>query len=381
MKLKTQFDQIVTPLEFIERGDSSLIEFFATQRGIGIRSFAGGSTQIEGEIEDNAPARGTITKGLLRLLRNAVSKWPAEVNEGRLIIVDLGSDRLSAFPLDYPMFHISIPLRRTLESQVNNSEWANMVTVNTIENLDLFRDLIRRPPRRELTEGVTRIEIDQHVLNMYSFDGHVLGHHQTNVRSDGYLSCDVANDSMKHALSTELRDFGKLEIHEYSDAISLSREGFEIIIDRAYPTTFESALRCYECEVEHSTFEVNTERLLDLCQGAIKVGSKHIEIVPHEGIARIVDTSHMQAPGYRLPSELDEKKVGLSVQVIDRPPCGEIGSLIIEAEDLVFPLKALFEDEHVTFTVLGESKPDYIIVRGYEDFPRFGIRLKTRIGG
>ena len=381
MKIKTQLNHVIPPLEFIERGDSSLIDFSSSERGIKMRSFAGGSVEITGAIEDDTLVHGTVTKGMLRLFRHAVSKWPAEIREGRWTVIELGDHRLSAFPLDYPMFLISIPLRRALEPKAGDNEWSNTVIVNTGENLDVFRDLIRRPSRREPNEGITRIEIDPHVFNMYSFDGHVLAHHQTYVRSDGSLESDVSNVSLKYALSTELRDLGRLEVRHREDAVSLSREGLEVIVEGAHSPTFESALRCYECEVEHSTFEVNTERLLDLCQGAIKVGSKHIEIVPHEGIARIVDTSQMQARGYRLPSELDEKKVGLSVQVIDRPPCGEIGSLIIEAEDLVFPLKALFEDEHVTFTVLGERKPDYLIVRGYEDFPRFGIRLNTRIGG
>ena len=382
MKIKTQFHQVVPPVKFIERGDSSLIEFSDSERGIKMRSYAGGSAEISGEIVDGSSAHGTVTKGMLRLFRHAVSKWSAEINEERWIVVELGRDRLSAFPLDYPMFLVSIPLRRALESKAGNNEWTDTVIVNTGENLDVFRDLIRRPSRREPNEGITRIEIEPYVFNMYSFDGHVLAHHQTYVRSDGHLESDVANVSLKQALSTELRDLGSLEVRHREDALSLSREGFEVIVDGAHSPTFESALWCFECEVEHSRIEVNTERLLDLCQGAVKVGSKHIEIVPHEGIARIADTTHMQARGYRLPSEREEKKVGIAVQVIEGvPPWGEIESLIVEANDVVAPLKVLLDDDEVALTVVGDAKPDYIIVRGYEEFPRFGIRINTRIGG
>ena len=382
MKIKTQLDHVIPPLEFIERGDSSLIDFSTSERGIRVRSYAGGQAEISGEIIGDCPASGTVTKGMLRLFRHAVSQWPAEINDGRWIVIDLGQDRLSAFPLDYPMFFLSVPLRRALESQAGEGEWSNTVIVNTGHSLDAFRDLIRRPSRREPNEGVTRIEIEPRLFNMYSFDGHVLAHHQTYVRSDGYLESDVANGSLKQALSTELRALGSLEVRRREGVLSLSREGFEVIVDGAHSPTFETALRCLECEVEHSRIEVNTKRLLTLCQGAVKVDSKHIEIVPHEGIARIVDTTHMQARGYQLPSELGEKKVGITVQVIEGlPPWGEIESLLVEANDLVAPLKGLIDDDEVTLTLLGEKKPEYIIVRGYEDFPRFGIRINTRIGG
>ena len=382
MKIKTQLNHIVPPLEFIERGDSSLIDFSSSERGIKMRSFAGGSAGIEGEILDGSSAHGTVTKGMLRLFRHAVSKWPAVINEGRLIVVDLGSDRLSAFPLDFPMFLISIPLRRALESRSDDGEWSNTVIVNTGHSLDGFRDLIHRPSRREPNEGVTRIEIEPRIFNMYSFDGHVLAHHQTYVRSDGHLESDVANGSLKQALSTSLRDLGALEVRCRNDALSLSKEGLEVSIDAAHSETFEAALRCLDCEVEHGMIEVNTERLLNLCQGAVKVGSKHIEIIPHEGMARMVDTTHLQARGYQLPSELGEKKVGITTQVIEGlPPWGEVTSLIIEANDLVGPLKVLLDDDEVTLTLLGETKPEYIIVRGYDDFPRFGIRINARIGG
>lgn len=381
MKVKTQLHHIIPPLEFVERGDSSLIDFSTNERGIKMRSFAGGSAGIEGEILDDCPASGTVTKGMLRLFRHAVSKWPKAINEGRLIVVDLGSDRLSAFPLDYPMFLISIPLRRALEPKAGNTEWSNTVIVNTGHSLDGFRDLIHRPSRREPNEGVTRIEIEPRIFNMYSFDGHVLAHHQTYVRSDGHLESDVANGSLKHALSTELSSLGPLELRRRDDALSLSRDGLEVIVDAAHSEAFEEALQCLDCEVEHGTIEVHTERLLGLCQGAVKVDSKHIEIIPHLGIARIVDTTHLQARGYRLPSELDEKKVGITVQVIEGiPPWGEIESLLVEANDLVAPLKGLLDDKEVTLTVVGEKKPEYIIVRGYEDFPRFGIRISERIG-
>ena len=382
MKIKTQLHHLIPPLEFIERGDSSLIDFSTNERGVRIRSYAGGQAAISGEIIDGCPAHGTVTKGMLRLFRHAVSKWPKAINEGRLIVVDLAAHRLSAFPLDYPMFLISVPLRRALEPKAGNAEWGNTMIVNTGENLDVFRDLIHRPSRREPNEGVTRIEIEPRIFNMYSFDGHVLAHHQTYVRSDGHLESDVTNASLKQALSTELSSLGPLELRRREDALSLSRDGFEVIVDGAHSPTFEAALRCLECEIEHSRIEVNTERLLGLCQGAVKVDAKHIEIIPHLGIARIVDTTHLQARGYRLPSELDEKKVGITVQVIEGiPPWGEIESLLVEANDLVAPLKGLLDDKEVTLTVVGEKKPEYIIVRGYEDFPRFGIRINTRIGG
>ena len=383
MKINTQIHHIIPPLDFVERGDSSLIDFSTTERSIRVRSYAGNLAEIEGEILDTSPVSGTITKAMLKLFCHAINKWPQAISNGRSIIVDLTEHRLSAFPLDNPMFHVSVPLGRALDSSAAIDEWTNAVIVHSGKDLSVFRDLIRPPSTREPAEGVTRIEIEPRFINMYTFDGHVLAHHQMYIRSDGYLTSDVKNSSLKKALSTSFRIFDNIKVQHRGDAVSISKDGLEITIDAAQSEIFEQALKCLDSEHRFGEIRLNTEHLFDLCKGVIKVGSQYIDIDLDESMARMADTNHIRPLGYQLLSEAEQKKVGIAVKIMNETSALRhvVKSLTIDANDLVGPLKVLFDDEEITISVLGEERPEYLSLRGFDDYPRFGIRIQERIGG
>ena len=384
MKLEASLENIMRSLRFIEQTDAPILDIASIESGIRL-SIPGdlGSSEIAGTVEDDTPSHGSVTMGMLRLFHRAVSKWPGEINEDGLrpIFIELTGHRLTAFPLTHPMFLVSIPLRRALESSGNKEEWQERIVVNVSHSLDAIRDLIRLPSKRDPGEGITRIDIEPGILDMYSFDGHILAQHQTFVRTDGYLEVDVANTALRKALSSEFSELGPLDVKEGEAVLSLKRGDFEVAVGKAQSSIFEQALGFINGRNSRGMSWAKRIPLLRLCRTAEKIGAIHIEIIPHEGIARIADTSLMRRKGYRLPSE-QEEKTGVTANAITLSSwTGEpTESFHIEAQDVIPPLSHLVDDNEVKITVLGDHGPEYLSIQGHEFFPRFGIRPKTRPG-
>ena len=384
MKIDTSLENIMRSLRFIEQTDAPILDIASIESGIRLSIPGGlGSSEIAGMVEDDIPSHGSVTMGMLRLFHRAVSKWPGEINEEGLrpVLIELTGHRLTAFPLTHPMFLVSIPLRRALESSGNKEEWKESIVVNVSHSLDAIRDLVRLPSRRDPGEGITRIDIEPGILDMYSFDGHILAQHQTFVRTDGYLEVDVANTALRKALSSELSEVGRLDVKKGGDVLSLKRDHLEIVVGKTQSPIFEQALRCLNSHNVKGVSRAKRIPLLRLCKTAEKIGASHIEIIPHKGIARIADTSQMRRKGYRLSSE-QEEKTGVTANAITLSSWtgGETEPVFVEAQDVIPPLSHLVEDNDVKLTVLGDPGPEYLSIQGDEFFPRFGIRINTRPG-
>lgn len=385
MKIETTLECLMRSLRFIEQTDTSLLDVGSTQRGLqlSIPGNLNSSVEVAGEVMEATPSHGSVTIGMLRLFHRTVSRWSGEINEEGVcpISIELTGHNLTASPLMDSNSSISIPLRRVLESSESKKAWGKHIVVHVSHSLDGIRDLVRTPSKRDPGEGITRINIEPGIIDVYSFDGHILAHHQTFVRTDGYLEADIASGAFRKALSSHLYKIGRLDIKTSEEALSMKRDHLEVVLGKAQSPIFEQALRCLNNRNTIGTMMAQRTPLLRLCKTAEKVAAKHIEVLPEKGIARIVDTDQMRKKGYRLPSD-QEEQTGATVHAIELSSWtgGQVASILVEATDLIPPLLHLVEAGEVKLTVLGTHAPEYVSVQGEEFHPRFGIRISTQPG-